>query len=549
MVKLPTRETLTVEFKSEKSLSDNDIVLAAVCLANAEGGKLYLGIENNGTVTGASAKRQDLHRMAALIANSTSPSLSVRVTVQEAGKHRVTVIEVPQSRQLVGTTDGRFLRRVLKGDGTPECQGMRGHDIATRLGELGQADYTAQPLPHLGNDALDPLERERLRQLIREYRGDQSLIGLSDTEFDGALGLTSRQEGKVVPTLVGLLMLGKADVLEREIPTHEVAFQLLRGTDVIVNEFYRWPLGRIFERIMDHLRTVVTEEEVAIGLFRVAVPSVDRRAFREALVNALTHRDYAVLGQIYVRFKDDELTISSPGGFVNGVTVDNLLRVDPTPRNPRLADVFKRLGLSERTGRGVDIIYEGSLRYGRPPPSYRRSTSNSVVVAIDARPADLKFVEAIVAEERRRQRQFSLDALLILGKLKGVKRASLSDLAQALQSQDLDDARAAVEELVEAGLVQAHGTGKGRTYTMSATLYRQLGQKAAHVRQTGFEPEQQRQMVLKYVREHGAIRRAEAAELCGISEDQAKRLLASLVSDGELVRGGSGRGIFYEIAR
>ncbi|NJM35566.1 MAG: hypothetical protein HC850_13680 [Rhodomicrobium sp.] len=168
-----------------------------------------------------------------------------------------------------------------------------------------------------------------------------------------------------------------------------------------------------------------------------------------------------------------------------------------------------------------------------------------MVVAIDARPADLKFVEAVVTEERRRQRQFSLDALLILGKLKGVKRASLSDLAQALQSQDMDDARAAVEELVEAGLVQAHGTGKGRSYTMSATLYRQLGQKAAHVRQTGFEPEQQRQMVLKYVREHGAIKRADVMELCGISSDQAKRLLAALVEDGLLVMSGAKRGAVY----
>jgi ATP-dependent DNA helicase RecG len=545
MPTLPTRETMTVEFKSEKSLSDNDIVLASVCLANAEGGKLYLGIENDGRVTGASVRRQDPHRLAALIANSTSPSLSVRVTVQDAGKHRVTIIEVPQSRQLVGTADGRFLRRVLKGDGTPECQGMRGYDIATRLGELGQADFTVQPLARLGRDALDPLERERLRQLIREYRGDQALLGLADVEFDAALGLTTRHEGAAVPAVVGVLMLGRPEVLEREIPTHEVAFQLLRGTDVVVNEFYRLPLGRVFERMMEHMRAVVTEQEVAVGMFRVPVPSIDRRAFREALVNALTHRDYAVLGQIYVRLKDDELTVSSPGGFVQGVTVDNLLRVDPTPRNPRLADVFKRLGLSERTGRGVDIIYEGSLRYGRRPPSYRRSTGSSVVVAIDTRPADLNFVEAIVAEERGRQRPLSLNALLVLGKLKSVKRATLAELTEELQYHDADGTRAAVEELVESGLVQAHGTGKGRTYTMSAALYRQLGQKAEHVRQTGFEPEQQRQMVLKYVREHGAIKRADVMELCQLSADQAKRLLAALLEDGLLTKSGSKRGVVY----
>lgn len=138
------------------------------------------------------------------------------------------------------------------------------------------------------------------------------------------------------------------------------------------------------------------------------------------------------------------------------------------------------------------------------------------------------------------------DALIILGKLKDVKRAAVADLAEALQSREIDDARRAVEELVESGLVQAHGTGKGRTYTMSAQLYRQLGQKSQHIRQTGFEAEQQRQMVLKYVKEHGSIKRAEAMELCALTADQAKRLLASLADDGHLVPKGSGRGARYE---
>jgi len=545
---VPSVESLTVEFKSDrKGLSDSDIVLAAVCLANAEGGHLYLGIENDGRVTGVQQpQRRNVHGLAALIANTTSPSLSVRVRVLEVGKHTVTEIEVPRSRQLVGTREGRYQRRVLKADGTPECIGMPPYEIASRLAEIGQLDYSAQPLPHLDREAFDPVERERLRRLIAEFNGDKSLLGLNDADFDAALGLTARDGKRLVPTIAGILLQGKAAVLEEQVPTHEVAFQLLRSTQVVINEFYKWPLGRVFERMMDHLRTIVVEQEVMVGLFRVAVPSIDRNAFREALVNALTHRDYARLGQIYVRVRDDELTISSPGGFMQGVTLENLLRVEPIPRNPRLADAFKRLGLSERTGRGVDIIYEGALRYGRPPPSYRGSTAQSVMVAVDARPADLKFVQAVVQEERRRGRTLSVDALIILGKLKDVKRAAVADLAEALQSREVDDARRAVEELVESGLVQAHGTGKGRTYTMSAQLYRQLGQKSQHIRQTGLEAEQQRQMVLKYVKEHGSIKRAEVMELCALTADQAKHMLAKLVEDGRLKKHGERRHTYYK---
>ena len=157
-------------------------------------------------------------------------------------------------------------------------------------------------------------------------------------------------------------------------------------------------------------------------------------------------------------------------------------------------------------------------------------------------------MEAIVTEERKCQRPLSLNALLILAELKSVKRAQVGELAHALQDQDINDARAAVEELVEAGLLQAHGAGKGRSYTMSAALYRQLGQKAEQVRQAGFEPEQQRQMVLNYVRKHGSIKRADVMELCGISQDQAKRLLSSLVEEGLLKMSGQKRGAAYEAA-
>ena len=174
MTALPTQESLTVEFKSDrKGLSDSDIVLAAVCLANAEGGRIYLGIENDGVVTGISSQRQNTHQLAALIANSTLPSLSVRVDVVEGAGKRVTVIEIPPSRQVIGTREGRFQRRAQGRRLARMRWGMLAHDMASRLAELGNLDFTAQPLRHLSPDVFDPLERERLRQLIREYRGDR----------------------------------------------------------------------------------------------------------------------------------------------------------------------------------------------------------------------------------------------------------------------------------------------------------------------------------------------------------------------------------------
>ncbi|MDQ7088935.1 MAG: MarR family transcriptional regulator [Acidobacteriota bacterium] len=103
-----------------------------------------------------------------------------------------------------------------------------------------------------------------------------------------------------------------------------------------------------------------------------------------------------------------------------------------------------------------------------------------------------------------------------------------------------------LQRLVEAGLVEGRGQRKGRSWHLSAATYRRLGKESAYVRQRGFEPLQQEQMVLQYVEKHGRITRGQAAELCRISGPQAYRLLDRLVGQGLLDREGSrGRGVTY----
>ena len=200
---------------------------------------------------------------------------------------------------------------------------------------------------------------------------------------------------------------------------------MLEGTKVRVNDFYRAPLLKTFDRIQEQFESRVTEEEVQMGLFRVPVPTFDKRSFREALVNALAHRDYSRLGACHVRWEADGLTISSPGGFVEGVTLQNLLVVEPKPRNPLLADAFKRIGLAERTGRGVDLIFQGLLRYGRPEPDYSRSDSSQVVVRFSSASADLDFLRMILEIEERTMATIPIDSLIVLSRLRRERRMDI----------------------------------------------------------------------------------------------------------------------------
>ena len=402
---------------------------------------------------------------------------------------------------------------------------------AVRNNEMTIMELTAD----LTVDDFNPLERQRIREMIRRYGGDSSLLPLADEELDGALGLAITENGMRKPTMAGILLLGREEALRRYLPAHEAAFQVLEGTDVQVNEFFRKPLLQTFEEIEQHFLRWVVERELQVGLFRVPIPNYDRRAFREAFVNALIHRDYARLGATHIRMNDDGLVISNPGGFVEGVTLQNILVTEPRPRNPLLADIAKRIGLAERTGRGIDRIFMGMLRYGRPAPDFSRSDATSVILQLSSSEGDMDFLEIVLREEERTGKPMPLDSLIALSRLRAERRLTISDLVPSLQKTE-QEARRTIEKLTEAGLVEAHGTGRGRTYTLSAKVYRKKGQKSDYVRQAGFDPIQQEQMVLTYIEKHGAIRRAEVMELCRINKDQAYRLIKRLKDTGMITQ-------------
>jgi ATP-dependent DNA helicase RecG len=538
---IPPRETLTVEFKSDqKKLSDRDLIEAITCLANTDGGELWLGVEDDGTATGLHPEHRHLNGLGGLVAARTSPSLTVQVETLTIENIEVARIQVPQAKGEVATTNGVYLRRRLKPDGTPECVPM-----TSRASTFGLVDVSAQPVAGSTLQDFDPLERERLRQCIQTYGGDRILLELDDADLDGALGLTARQpDGSRIPTLTGLLLIGRETALRDLVPTHEFAFQVMAQQAVHFNEFRRFPLLKALDWLETNFRPYNPEEELQVGLFRVPVPKVDMSAFREAIANALIHRDYHERAAVHVRLEDESLVISNPGGLVDGVTLANLLTTEPRPRNPRLADAMKRIGLVERSGRGIDSIYRGLLRFGRPAPNYSQTDSKTVFLRLSTDAADLEFLKLVVAEENRQGKSLPIDSLIALAALHETKRLSAEELATYIQ-RDILQARKTLEFLNEIGLVQAHGINRSRTYTLAPTVYQAAGQKAEYTRQIGFSNLQNEQFVLNYAAQHGQIKRSDVMDLCRLTKDQASKLLQKLKQQGRLNQHGMRRATFY----
>ena len=539
------REDMMHEFKSDqKKLSDQEIIDAVVAFANTDGGELYLGVEDNGEITGLHKEHFDITRLAAFIANKTVPPVPIRCEILDLEKP-ILKISVPRRTSITASSAGKIQRRRLKADGTPENVPMYPYEIAGRLSDLSLFDYSAQPVPDGDYRDLDPVERERLRDIIRKYRGEPALLELDNEELDKALQMVVQVDKRLVPTYTGLLLIGKAERLKALMPTAETAIQVLEGTDIRVNESFFLSILAAFEKITEYVAAWNHEEEMEEGLFRISVPDFDKRAFREALVNAFCHRDYSMLGRVRVEINSEGMLISNPGGFIEGINADNLLDAEPHGRNPVLADALKRIGLAERTGRGIDRIYEGSLLYGRLLPDYSRSTSTSVCLFIPRGMPDRAFVRMISEEQQRLGHPLPIYALLVLNTLKQMHQATLREISEALK-RDESRIKIVVETLVESGLVEAIGNGRGRNYMLSPKAYGREN-TAAYIRQKGIDELRYEELVLELARKQKSIKRADVIALLHVSPAKAFRILQRLVKNQKLSLYGKGAGAYYTL--
>ena len=539
------KEDLHNEFKSDlKCISDSDIIDVVIAFANTDGGTLYIGVEDNGDITGVHPNHKDTTKLAAFIANKTVPPVTVSIEKEDDAYIKIIV---PCCRSIVASSTGKLLRRRIKTDNTPENVPLYPHEINSRLSDLSLLDFSAQCVPDTQYSDLDDIERERLRNIIRSYHGEQALLELENDELDKALRLVDEVDGKLIPTYTGMLLIGRKENLKQKVPTAQAAFQVLNGTNIVMNESVDLPILAAFEKIGMFMDARNSEEEIEEGFFRISVFDYNKRAVREALVNAFCHRDYTMLGRIRVLLDDDGLTISNPGGFIEGVTLENLLTVEPHGRNPALADALKRIGLAERTGRGIDRIFEGSLLYGKPLPDYSESNSVMVKLFIPKSLPDKSFTKLISDEQSKMGQALPINTLLVLNELKRNRRVNLAELVESTHIND-SKIKITVEKLVESGLIEAIGNGRSRYYTLSASVYKQSDNITGYVRQTGIDRIRYPEMIIKFAKSNnGKIARKEAADLLKIRETQAYRVLKKMSDEGLLILVGKGKYAYYKL--
>lgn len=520
-------ETQWLDFKPWTNPKDDMRIAVeyAVCLANAQGGVVVFGVADKTRGRAAAihgARGYDLDVWRRGIYDGTRPNLTA--TVEELavpeGTGKLLVVRVPQGPSPpYGTAQGLFKQRVGK-----NCMPLDPRAFARVQVSTGVVDWSGQPAEGLTREDLDPVEIARARNVLQRFRPQSDLLRVDDENFLVGLGVS--RQGRV--TRAGLLLFGREQKLIDACPQHQLHYVYQASeTKATRNDSYRSGLLQILDRVEQAFSGPANpEQEVSIGLFKLRIPAFPLEMVREAVLNAITHRDYLDPGEVLVRHTPRELVITSPGGFLAGITAKNILRHEPIARNRALAEAFEKLGLVERAGMGRRRIFLPVLEYGKRIPQYESDGSRVTLHVFEG--AFDERMAVLVAKWRGEGREVTLDALLVLNFLREhafIDALSGSELLQLPRNAT----RAVLDQLAQpqTGILERKGNTRAATFHLTKAIANDLLGRAAYTRVKGIDPIRYREWVRAYVADHETITPRECRELLGLGESASAKVETS----------------------
>ena len=541
-----------VEAKRARTNLPSEIYRTLSAFGNREGGGiLLLGVDEQSQfkVTGVHDVAKAQHDLFNYVQNEMSYPLRLEPTVETIDSAPVVAVKVmeapfqqkPVYYKKLGMDKGSFRRsNTSNAHMTPEeIRQLLVAQIEMR------DDFTARLISTLPDDWYDPLEMERLRQILRAERSGSELDTLPDRELLVKLQLSEPSGKREVPTIAGLLLVGKEQYIRQHVTEHEVIFlRHPRESEEYENRSdLKRPLLAILDTVSSTLETTNRIVPVQMGLFRFEIPRLNPRVYREAVLNAVIHRNYGDYGSVMIREYPGRLLVTNPGGFLPGIGPNNILSGGPKHRNRRLAEAFQLLGLVERAGMGVPKMYRYQLETGKQPPSFS-GTENRVEVSIPSGEIDERMA-SFVASHYRAGYKFDVPELIVIDSLRRVRETRASEVARMTQ-QTTSATSLLLHSMVSKDLLRRRGGGPSTSYVYSPTVRRSLESPTDTARDLLIESIRCPELIIEFVRQRGKITNADCRELCHLNAWQASRLLRRLAGEGVIVRrGASARGYHY----
>jgi ATP-dependent DNA helicase RecG len=517
-------ESQTLEFKEEITRSVDDttkmVVEATLCLANSGGGAVVVGVSDK--ATGADAfvgTTLEIDRLRRRIWDLTKPALVVDIEEERSTGKRLLVVYVPQCFDIHSDTQGRAPQRIGR-----DCVPMDPtQQLRLREERLG-FDWSAQQTDLSVQDA----SREALasaRALLRaQVSGDRRrLAASSDDDLLRALGVVT-EKGSL--SRAGELLFCEAPSGAR--PAILYQHRLTPGGEPRAVQRVATPLVLAFARTMDlvQVRSNIAPVTLPDGQ-QLQLEDFPELAVREALANAVIHRDYHLGEPVHVDHSPELFVVTSPGPLVSGVTPENILTHPSKPRNPALAQAVRVLGLAEEVGRGVDRMYREMIRSGRDLPRIETTHENVRVVLVGGAPntSIARFVAQLPEEERD-----DTDTLLVLFRLCATQTIRASEIAILLQ-KSASEAETVLRRLStdSVGVIEPTRESARRSqpnYRLRAAAVRSLGTAIPYRRRTLDDIDRK---IIAHLREYPTITNRTIQNILDVDIQRAKNILKDLV--------------------
>jgi len=445
MPKINISESETLEFKrqwTDRALED----LAA--FANSRGGALLIGVRNDGEIVGTSADDREIQRITNLITSRLGITPSIQVVEMEG--RPVMEMRVDPAPRLVAY-GGRYLRRVATTNRDfPQDQ------LARRILEC-----SGQSWDGLASEwTLEEIESEALARFARLSR--PKLPHLYPSEPEQTLQNLGLIEGGKLKK-AGVLLFGKRP--QRLFPQAQVRIGMFRGTEILDSHDFEGTLWEQLEGAMERFRQVLkvrfdiqVEEPSLEALQRKEVWEFPLKALREALINALIHRDYTIPADIQIKIHEDHLEIWNAGELPPPLKPEDLRGPHSSVlRNPLIAQVFYFAGLIERWGTGTTRIMELCRQQGLPEPEFRNRQGGFLVT----------FAKDPYTPERLRRMKLTERQIQIIAALRRTESASVGELHRLFPDVSAKTIQRELQALVQKGLLKALGEKKGRRYALA----------------------------------------------------------------------------------
>lgn len=545
---MTTRESHALDRKSLRLVTGakadfGELAQGCVCFANAAGGMLLIGIEDDSDAPPA-VQRVEPTLVDRIRKRVSELTVNVQV-VPELKRHEnggeYIALTIPRATGIASTSDGRYFLRV--GD---TCRPIVGDDVMRLANERPATPWeemTSLRVPRTSADAAKVASlcaglraSDRVKPSVKEKTNDELLThyGLAKGDVLTNLGILLTGDRNARASLGSAPIVQAVKYDEREVKVAKWSWDDRTQSPIEL-------IDAIWSEVSDFRESY----ELPDGMLRTKLPAYDELVVRELLVNALVHRPYTQRGDIYLNLHPDRLEVVNPGRLPIGVTPQNILH-ESRRRNDGLAHIFHDLKLMEREGSGIDLLFERLLATGRKAPTIREGT-DSVHVTIPRRVVQPGVIKLLIEADKRYQ--VTQRERITFALVAQTESISASELAEELELAHTTALRPWLGRLLDWGLIEQAGRTSATRYFVPPALLREAGLDALTTLKR-VQPHRLRALILEDLGRFPDSGRADIHRRIGpeIHEKTLTRALDVLREGGAIVSTGERRWRKYRLA-